>query len=488
MSNFKFLQELLNTVADQSRIFLPRAFFPHGSEQGLQELAQALMSVRGEASGVAIARQLAHHYEMSTQDAKLSFFSYLANTLKPNTEKVCLAAQEYMSKPNPDNLVKLQNSLASPLQEFFRRVNSAAGGTAEIVRMRSDLIGFMRTQPDLEELRIIDRDVEHLLQSWFNRGFLVLRRIDWNTPASILDKIIAYEAVHQINGWDDLRRRLNPADRRCFAFFHPSLVDEPLIFVQVALMNEIPANISSVLALEPSKLEEETAPTTAVFYSISNCQNGLRGISFGNFLIKQVVEELSRECPSLRTFVTLSPVPGFASWLENLADTEHCDILGESTQETVTTIRAGEWAINEALVDKLEPSMQALAAAYLLNARNNRGQPVDPVARFHLGNGARLERINWPADLSSRGLRQAHGLMVNYLYVLGDIEKNHEAYANDGTIAAGRSIRSMVKVKPRSHDAAAKDKSDASAADAEQETPGDVTAGNKQNPISSDDS
>lgn len=387
MSNFTFLQELLNTVADQSRSFLPRSFFPEDHETGLQELAQALMSGRGEASGVAIAHQLARRYELAEADLKLKFFCYLTEKLKPEADNVRYAAVKYLADPSTEHLTLLQQSVASPLEEFFRRVNIAPGGTAKIVRMREDLINFMHTHTDLNDLKIIDSDLEHLLQSWFNRGFLVLRRIDWHTPATILDKIIAYEAVHKIGGWDDLRRRLDPADRRCFAFFYPSLIDELLIFVQVALMNETPTDIARVLAMAPPARQENEAPTTAVFYSISNCQNGLRGISFGNFLIKQVVEELSRESPSLDTFVTLSPVPGFARWLEALANKgdQYQDILDENSMAAVNAIRSGNWLDDKSEREKLEPSIQALAAVYFLNEKNKARSAHRPSCEVSFG-------------------------------------------------------------------------------------------------------
>jgi malonyl-CoA decarboxylase len=288
----------------------------------------------------------------------------------------------------------------------------------------------------------------HLLGSWFNRGFLVLRRIDWQTPAVILDKIIAYEAVHEIKGWDDLRRRLDPRDRRCFAFFHPSLVDEPLIFVEVALMRDAPEAISAVLQ-EETKTEEATPPNTAVFYSISNCQEGLRGISFGNFLIKQVVEELAREVPTLKTFVTLSPVPGFGRWLDGAMADHESPILSAADREVLGALSSPGWHEAGEEEPKLKAALTGLAAHYFLLAKNGDGRPVDPVARFHLGNGARLERINWLGDTSERGLREAYGLMVNYRYELRQIERNHEAYVNDGEIAASRAVRAWLKGRER---------------------------------------
>ncbi len=449
MSNISFLQELLSSVADQSRQLLPKALFREDPEQGLQALIDGLMSGRGEASGVAIARQLLRHYHLMDQDLRLAFFRYIGEELKPNANAIKSAATAYIEDPSASHLKHLQSAVDSPKQEFFRRLNMAPGGTADIVRMRKDLLGFIRDNPEIESLRTIDADLEHLLQSWFNRGFLVLRRIDWNTPATILDKIITYEAVHEITGWSDLKRRLDPADRRCFAFFHPSLVDEPLIFVQVALTHDIPDNIANVLEMEAAESEDTgKGPTTAVFYSISNCQEGLRGISFGNFLIKQVVEELSKERPTLKTFVTLSPAPGFAKWVASIDTSPDNTNIDDSSRSALIALKTGDWQRDETATEALSPSVQALAAMYYLNEKNRRGLPLDPVARFHLGNGARLERINWPADLSRRGLEQAHGLMVNYLYELADIERNHESYAHDGTIAATRAIRNRLKGKP----------------------------------------
>ena len=312
--NTSFLQELLGTIAEQGRQLLPRSLGGAGPPgRTSRELAAALLSVRGEASGVAIARDILEDYRALSPDERHAFLHFLAETLQPDPNGAARAAKAYLEHPEPAAMSALQAAVESPRQEFFRRLNLAPGATAEIVAMRLDLLEALGDEPALAR---VERRPEHLLSSWFNRGFLVLRRIDWQTPAAILEKIIAYEAVHEIQGWDDLRRRLDPADRRCFAFFHPSLIDEPLIFVEVALMGDIPDSIQSLLEEAPKNGDAEDKPTTAVFYSISNCQEGLRGISFGNFLIKQVVEDLVKERASLRTFVTLSPVPRFADWLE----------------------------------------------------------------------------------------------------------------------------------------------------------------------------
>jgi malonyl-CoA decarboxylase len=368
-----------------------------------------------------LARQLLDRYAGEPTPARIEFFRLLALEFDPDPMAIGRAWDHYRQDSSPRHLQDLLEAVEPPRQELFRRLNLAPGGTAALVAMREDLIKHGK-EPDL---RKVDDDFAHLFGSWFNRGFLLLRPIDWSTPADILERIIRYEAVHEIQGWDDLRRRVQPNDRRCFAFFHPSLVDEPLIFVEVALTREIPGSIQGLLAEEREILPAREA-RTAVFYSISNCQPGLRGVSFGNFLIKQVVEELSRELPSLATFVTLSPVPGFAAWLAKCGNAPSL---------------APGWHSDPELAERARAQLLPLAAEYFLAAKGPGGKPVDPVARFHLGNGARLERLNWLGDTSAKGLREAHGLMVNYLYDLRFIEANHEAFANEGAVVASDSVR-----------------------------------------------
>ncbi len=438
--NVSFLQELMSTVAERGRAILPRSLFGAGAEEDIEQLARALISSRGEASGVAMARELLDRYAELEHSDKERFFRFLATELRPDRERVEAAAKAYLDDPSERALTGLETALQSPRLEFFWRLNLAPGATAQIVGLRRDLL---RVGLDDPALAAVDADLKRLFYAWFNRGFLVLRRIDWNTSAAILEKIIRYEAVHEIRGWDDLRRRLDPEDRRCFAFFHPSLVDEPLVFVEVALMREMPDAIVDVLQ-EPHADPDAKPPKTAVFYSISNCQDGLRGITFGNFLIKQVVEELAREVPSLRAFVTLSPVPGFAAWLEEAASSD------PAAAEAVAAFVALQ-SSDAFLVPDAPESAEArriilpLAAHYFLEAKDPRGRALDPVARFHLGNGARLERLNWMADGSPKGLRESFGLMVNYAYDLDDIERNHESYVNEGEVAAARSVRSLLK-------------------------------------------
>jgi malonyl-CoA decarboxylase len=439
--NVSFLQELLNTIAEQGRQLLPRKLRGGDSTADVVELAQALVSVRGEASGVALAQQILNQYRALSPDGRRAFFRFLAQALQPDPTRVREAAEAYVKAPSETALSQLQAAVESPREEFFRRLNLAPGATGEIVAMRRDLLRQAKADP---ALNAVDVDLRRLLDSWFNRGFLVLRRIDWQTPAAILEKIIAYEQVHVMQGWDDLRRRLHPTDRRCFAFFHPSLIDEPVIFVEVALTREIPHTISSVLKEVP-KIDNWAEPTTAVFYSISNCQEGLKGITFGNFLIKQVVEELAKEKRSLKTFVTLSPVPHFARWLDRVRADDKGGVITAADRAALQSLNDPRWFHHSDVASELEERLLGLAGHYFLLAKSADGRPVDPVARFHLGNGARLERINWLGDTSEKGLREAHGLMVNYRYDLKEIERNHEAYANDGTVVASRAVRSLLR-------------------------------------------
>ncbi|WP_315808634.1 malonyl-CoA decarboxylase [Pseudomonas sp. C9-3] len=435
--NISFFQELLQSISERGRQLLESREPAPGNAQALAQACRKLISGHGEASGVALARQVLCAYRDCPEEQQKAFFDTLLMDFAPPHDALAEACQRYLDDPSSANTTQLFEASEPPRQELFRRLNQAPGGTAELIAMRRRLLGELKGKP---ELAAVDHDLQHLLASWFNRGFLVLRRIDWSTPASILEKIIKYEAVHAIKDWDDLRSRLQPADRRCFAFFHPALAEEPLIFVEVALTRAMPGAIADIL--EPATdVQPAEEPDTAVFYSISNCQDGLRGISFGNFLIKQVVEELAREIPGLRQYVTLSPVPGFRRWLDGLGDDPQ---LGAAATDLLKALKP-----DAAPPPRTEQPLLALAAEYFLHAKNGAGLPLDPVARFHLGNGARLERLNWRGDLSTSGLRQAAGLMVNYRYELRQIEKNHEAYANQGAVAASPEVRKLATLSAK---------------------------------------
>jgi malonyl-CoA decarboxylase len=446
--NASFFGELLATITERGRSLVEPLWEnrPAGEQQAalVIDLAEALLSRRGEASGVAIASKILQAYSVLKPGPRIAFFEALATRFGCDTTRVGAAIEAYHADPGEETAQRLHEVAEPRRQELFRRLNLAPAGTQSLVSLREDLLDVLTRRP---ELAVVDRDLKHLFASWFNRGFLVVRRVDWTTPAHILQKIIQYEAVHEIRDWDDLRRRLEPADRRCFAFFHPALADEPLIFVEVALTREIPAAIAPLLAPERPALPAAHA-TTAVFYSISNCQGGLRGISFGSFLIKQVAEELKRELPSLDTFVTLSPVPGFRAWLERHLQDEAPAGLTRDQREILAQAADPGWVADLARVDATNGALVPAAAHYFLRAKAADGRPIDPVARFHLGNGARLERLDPGGDLSAKGLRQSFGLMVNYLYDLDALERNHEAYTDMGTVIASSRVKRALRAEP----------------------------------------
>jgi len=446
MMDTAFFGDLLQTIADRGRALVGLSRGEAGARRlDLAMLCDALLSGRGEASGVALAREVLTQYEALPPEERLGFLRMLAIGYGPDRDRLDAAIKAYQAKPEGRSVIELHLAAEPRRQELIRRLNLAPGGTASLVRMREEALRNAKSIPNFEAM---DADFTHLFSSWFNRGFLVLRRIDWSTPANILQKIIKYEAVHEIRDWDDLRRRLEPPDRRCFAFFHPQLTDDPLIFVEVALTADMASSISEVLTEQRKPITADRA-TSAVFYSISNCQDGLRGISFGNFLIKQVVEELSREIPNLRTFVTLSPVPGFASWLARERRDGDAGALTVEDQRALSSLDDPLWHSDPDKVEEITPALLSAASHYFLRAKQPNGKPLDPVARFHLGNGARLERINGMADLSPKGLKQSHGLMVNYLYDLKHIERNHEAFVGEGRIAASSAVRRLLKEPAR---------------------------------------
>jgi malonyl-CoA decarboxylase len=436
-----YFNDLLATIVDRGRAVLDRNRSRRPSGRDLAALAEALVSGRGEASGIALAQEILDGYQALDWAGRTSFFRALAERFGASRPALDEAARAFLADGDEASALRLHAASEPRRQELIRRLNRAPGGTAALVAMREDLLARLGDHPDFAQ---VDRDFEHLLTAWFNRGFLVLRRIDWSTPAVILEKIIRYEAVHEINGWEDLRRRIDPPDRRLYAFFHPALVDEPLIFVEVALTAGIPDAIAPILAEDRHPLDPARA-TTAVFYSISNCQKGLRGISFGNFLIKQVVEELVRSLPGLKTFVTLSPAPGLRRWIEADRAREAPVAVSEADRAVLARIDEPGWNQDTEAVAAARPVLLALAAHYLLRARTGQGYPADPVARFHLGNGARLEQLDFLGNDSPRALSESYGLMVNYLYDPRQIERYHEAYANERQIAVAPAVRRLLR-------------------------------------------
>src|SRR5271166_38290 len=439
---------MLQSIAERGRALIDRTHRRGAGEQdsaNLIQLCEDLLSRRGEASGVALAREILLRYGELKPGSRIVFFEELASRFGPDPRRLSAAATAWLSSPSEAAAANLHRASEPRRLEFIRRLNLAPNGTAALVRMREQLIDAMDHRSDLE---VIDDDFLHLFSSWFNRGFLVLRRIDWSTPARILEKIIRYEAVHEIHDWNELRARIDSPGRRCYAFFHPALVDEPLIFVEVALTRGIPDAIEPILSGNGQPVDLDRA-NTAVFYSISNCQRGLAGVSFGHFLIKQVVEEVQREMPRLSTFVTLSPAPNFAQWLEGERAAAASPALAQEDRAALAALDRADWWRDAETAEAVHEPLMRAAAWYFLRARTSRALPRDPVARFHLGNGARLERLNFLADCSARALTQSHGLMVNYLYDLDHIEKNHEAYAQHQTVIAAGAINRLVRAPAR---------------------------------------
>jgi len=404
------LADLLSTVFE--RRYRPFAQRRRGTRP-ITELADELVGSTGEVSGASMATEILSGFAEMEDDDKLGFFEHLAGAMNIDPEAVRNALDAYEAEPSKASYRSYMAAAEPRRQELIRRLNSVPGATRALVEMRADLLRLGRGAPEMEAL---DLDFRHLFASWFNRGFLVLRPINWESPAHILEKIIQYEAVHAIDSWDDLRRRLEPEDRRCFAFFHPAMPDEPLIFVEVALTRGIPGSVQALLAPARDTLPEEEADT-AVFYSISNCQAGLASISFGNSLIKQVAADLATELPGLKTFVTLSPIPGLCAWLD---------------------AQGVPWS------DAAPDQMRALAAHYLLHAKRENGAPVDPVARFHLGNGAIVHAVHADADTSANGRAKSGGTMVNYLYDLAKVAQNHEQFAATNSVAATSEVKSLA--------------------------------------------
>ena len=405
-----FFADILSSLFDRKLGLANRV---EDDNKPIDDLCQALLSSRGDVSGMSLAQLILDRYADLDDDDKLAWFLLLANDMDVPAEVAIAAIKAYQDAPSAKNYEAMTAAVEPARLQLIRRLNQTHDATAKLVAMREDLIRFLPEHSDLGKLNV---DFKHLFASWFNRGFLVLRPINWSSPAHILEKIITYESVHEIENWEDLRRRLQPDDRRCFAFFHPAMPDEPLIFVEVALTKGTPNSIQSVLLENRDAMAAEKADTAA-FYSISNCQAGLAGISFGNSLIKTVVQHLLRELPQIRNFVTLSPIPGLVKWLRETGNFD-----ADATAET---------------------HMQ-LAAHYLLNAKHHRGQPHDPVARFHLNNGALVGAVHANADKSKNGMAQSCGVMVNYRYDLSRISENHEAFANQQTVIAEKSVKTLA--------------------------------------------
>ena len=438
------LSRILGSVLEAGRAILNRRGGPSGKSglgpETLGEFCAELIHHRGEASGLALAEASLIAYENLPADARGDFFDILARDFSANINQICSAAENYLDEPGIVRIDELRKAIESPCRRLFHRLNMVPGGTSTLVRMRGDILQLLPSRPDLKQL---DTELKQLLIAWFNRGFLTLQRIDWNSPASVLEKFIEYEAVHEINGWEDLRSRLQQ-DRRLFAFFHPAMPSDPLIFLQVALGKGNANAIEPLIGFDRQILDTADADT-ATFYSISNCHKGLQGISFGNFLIKQVTAELRMELPHIRRFETLSPVPGFRPWVNQVmtGQVEH-SAYGEDLEKAKTCLTVdGETTSDDPGASE---SCVRLCAHYLLNEKRG-SQPADPVARFHLGNGALLDRIHWATDRSDVGQSRSFGIMVNYIYEPGEIEDRHEAYFAEGRIASSPAVRKLARIQ-----------------------------------------
>ena len=423
MSKINFFHGLINSLFDKP---IKRKSFNFFSEKkqplSSKDIIENVASAKGEVSALEYAELLMQHCEKLNDKDLINFFKLIRDNFDISTSELSEAIDQYKVSSNSENLITFMKLSEPKRREIFRRCNGISKGTIRLVNLRKRLLGLLKKNP---ELKAVDYDLVYLFKNWFNRGFLILRPINWETPAHILEKIIAYEAVHEINSWDELRLRLAPKDRRCFAFFHPAMQDEPIIFVEVALMNNIPSKIQDVLEEERQLIEPHEA-NVAVFYSISNCQKGLSGISFGNFLIKQVANDLKFEFNNIKKFVTLSPVPGLRNWIKN--KNPKFELILEKFKKSEQFL-------------KIKPSLMRYAGEYFLNSDRSDGMPNDPVARFHLGNGASLEQINYLGDTSLNGLNLSGGLMVNYLYDLDKVEENHEAFISENKINISKNAK-----------------------------------------------
>ena len=428
-------KNILNGIADAGENFIDDTLRRGTPLQKLKNLSLDLVSHKGVASGMALAREVVSAYQHLDKDERKAFFLWLAKDLGPDKKAVESAARAFLEHPGEEAVEALRKNTKSRRYKLFDRMNMAPDGTEAVVELRRDLMQELKKVPSLG---VIDADLKELLKGWFNPGFLELRRIDWETEASILEKIIRYETVHNIASWNDLKIRL-VENRRCFAFFHPALEDEPLIFVEVALTRGI---ASSMESLFDEGDEDPDRYDTAIFYSINNCQKGLSGIPLGNFLIKRVVAEIEREFPSIRKFSSLSPVTGFSRWLVKQTQKKKPD-LPEMDKMMLMLLNKTDWHKDTRSISRLKKPLMQACAYYLLREKD-RDRPVNGVARFHFGNGAELYRINWMANPSPHGLEDSFGIMVNYRYNPKDIESNHEEYISRGKLAALKSVRALL--------------------------------------------
>ncbi len=437
--------ELLSKIAHMSKGVTPETLV----EKSIVSKCQDLLTSNSEVANLVRAQDILRHYKSLDTHQKHQFFMDIFHLFGVDEQVLLQKMHAWMQDKNAISLRQFHFLSEPASQNMLRTLNFAPNATLDLVNMRQDLLQFIHQSP---ELKALDNDFLHLFKSWFNRGFLHLKRIDWSSAADTLEKLIAYEAVHEIKGWEDLRQRVGDSDRALYAYFHPALGNEPLIFVQVALMHHIPSTIQSILSAERQIIDPYMAKT-AVFYSISNCQQGLKGVSFGNFLIKQVVENIRQEFPNLQNFVTLSPVPKFKQWATQQLNDPN-SILSPEQVNIIEDIHMLDSPLD--MTADMAQNLQQILAIYIAHARHTNGKVYDSVARFHLGNGAELYDIHPLADTTHKGLSTAWGCMVNYAYHLKDIEQNHDTYYNQGKIALSNTIAKMLPPQSFPHRAGIK--------------------------------
>ena len=431
-----FLKKIINSIADAGKELLNKALPVQKNLETLLELCDDLISYKGVASGIAIAREISEIYLSLSKEDKKKFFLAIDEKFKPNLEAAEEKSLEFIKNKNTNTLKELSSLAEGNRQEFIRRINMAPNGTAFLVSMREDLLRFVLENSSLADL---DEDFRHLFRSWFNPGFLRLERITWDTKAAVLERIISYEKVHKIKDMTDLKRRLEE-DRRFYAYFHPVLPDEPLIFVQVAFTQGLGNSVQDLI--KPMMANEPKADT-ATFYSISNCQQGLMRVTLGNFLIKRVVYEIQQENPKIKHFGTLSPLPGFAEWVNYLEENKLRSILGNEDYEKVKFLRSTDIKIGDPRIIENKKIIKKLTVHYLIKEKVN-NKPVNAVTRFHLGNGASIENIVINANVSDYGYQESFGIMVNYSYHLDKLEKIHEDYISNNHISYSEKIKKYV--------------------------------------------
>lgn len=433
MLDFK---KFFSSIADAGQRLIGKKSLRKDLTSALQ-LCNDLISFKGIASGIAIAREITEIYSLFDTDQKLSFFKEINKQFSPNNNEVEKKIAQYLKEKNEQSLNALGSAVEGNRQELIRRLNMAPNGTPFLVSMREDLIKFLPINPELKNL---DEDIRHLFKSWFNPGFLRLEKITWDTKAAVLEKIMKYEKVHKIKDMNDLKRRLQQEDRRFFAYFHPVLKDEPLIFVEVAFTKGVGHSIQEIIK---PKTDEKSNYDTATFYSINNCQNGLMRVTLGNFLIKRVVFEIQEENPKIKNFGTLSPLPGFADWFLSLSSEKLKDILKDYEISKLDFLRSPSLKIGEPKMLEEKAAIKKLVAHYLLNEKIN-NKPLNPVSRFHLGNGASISNIILNGNITDYGYKESFGIMVNYSYQLDKLEKIHEDFITKGIISYSDKIKKYV--------------------------------------------